>query len=73
MTLPRQATGRIDTTISSVAVRGGDDRSEAAYAAWHTRQRFGREVGTILAVWRTGQRDEHGWPVFAVEWEAREG
>lgn len=63
---------RIDTTVTEVVVKGGDDVAESTFAASFVKKQFKDEFGTVLAVWRTGERDKHGWPVFAVEWETKE-
>lgn len=68
----KQRSDRIDTTITEVAVRGGDDRSSDSTAVAYVRNRFPDEFASVLAVWMTGKRDRHGYPIYAVEWETKE-
>ena len=63
-------TDRIDTTRTLVAVKPGDDRSDKSAAAAHVRKTFAEMAPRVLAIWRTPERDTHGWPVYEVEWEA---
>ena len=65
-------TGRIDTTITQVAVQRGDSTSTTAAAAAHVKRSFPEEHPLVLAIWSAHVRDDHGNPVFNVEWEAAE-
>jgi hypothetical protein len=60
---------RIDTTITEVAIRGGDTSQQSA-AVRYVHHMFPDERPNVLGVWRTHERDHRGYPVFAVEWEA---
>ena len=71
MALPTKPTGRLDTTITLVAVEGNEAADKRRVAARYVREHH-EECSMILAIWRTQERNEHGYPVFAVEWEAEE-
>ena len=68
--LPNTATGRIDTTITLVAVRRGDSTTTVAAAKRYIFDKFDDERPRLLAMWSTHTRDKSGNPVFAVEWES---
>jgi hypothetical protein len=65
-----EPTGRIDTTVTQVAVRRGDSTSTLAAAARHVKTKF--PGSQILAIWSAKVRDDRGNPVFNVEWWASE-
>lgn len=67
MAYPTEPTGRIDTTITQVEVRGTEGWTHRRAAERHVEDNF--PGAKILAVWPSDVRGPHGSRVWCVEWE----
>lgn len=65
-TYPDTPTGRIDIETRLVTVKGNDGTFYKTTAVSYVKDHYD-DVGEILAVYGTGERD-HGYPIYAVEY-----